>query len=65
MWVRFVRDFDFSPAAHGGRVTVAYTAGTVANVTRECERKAGDRAERTVAPSIASKADDGEDFRRG
>lgn len=36
MWVRFTADFDFSPAAHGGRVTLAYKAGTLDNVTREC-----------------------------
>jgi hypothetical protein len=35
-WVRFARDFDFSPAKHGGRVTIAYLAGTTRNVTREC-----------------------------
>lgn len=34
--VRFLADFDFSPAARGGRVTIAYRAGVVANVTREC-----------------------------
>lgn len=34
--VRFLADFDFSPAAKGGRVTVAYKTGVVANVTREC-----------------------------
>ncbi|WP_421912734.1 hypothetical protein [Mesorhizobium sp.] len=36
MWVRFTGDFDFSPAAHGGRSTIAYKAGMVENVTREC-----------------------------
>jgi hypothetical protein len=36
MWVRFVGDFDFSPAAYKGRVTLSYKAGTKANVTREC-----------------------------
>ena len=56
MWVRFARDFDFSPAAHGGRVTIAYKAGTVANVTRECERKAGDRAVRTAGAGQAAAA---------
>jgi hypothetical protein len=36
MWFRFDRDFDFSPAAKAGRVTIAYKAGMVQNVTREC-----------------------------
>ncbi len=36
MWVRFTADFDFSPAAFGGRSTTAYKAGMVLNVTREC-----------------------------
>ncbi|WP_144223612.1 hypothetical protein [Mesorhizobium amorphae] len=36
MWVRFTEDFDHSPAALGGRVTTAYKAGMVENVTREC-----------------------------
>ena len=35
-WVRFTADFDFSPAAFGGRSTTAYKAGMVVNVTREC-----------------------------
>ena len=39
-WVRFTGDFDFSPAAHGGRSTTAYKAGMVLNVTRECADKA-------------------------
>jgi hypothetical protein len=36
MWVRFTGDFDFSPAALGGRSTTAYRAGMELNVTREC-----------------------------
>lgn len=36
MWVRFTEDFDFSPPALGGRVTTAFKAGMVENVTREC-----------------------------
>lgn len=36
MWIRFTRDFDFSPAAKGGCVTIAYKAGMTENVTREC-----------------------------
>lgn len=35
-WVRFLADFDFSPDAFGGRVTMAFKAGMVENVTREC-----------------------------
>ena len=40
MKVRFIRDFDFSPEALGGRVTIAYKAGMVQSVTRECAGKA-------------------------
>jgi hypothetical protein len=40
MWVRFTTDYDFSPDAKGGRVTIAYKAGMVQNVTRECAEKA-------------------------
>ena len=40
MWVRFTSDFPFSPAARGGRVTVAYKSGMVMNGTRECADKA-------------------------
>lgn len=36
MWVRFTADFDFSPAALGGRSTIAYKAGMELNVTSEC-----------------------------
>lgn len=34
-WFSFEKPFDFSPAARGGRVTIAYKQG-VYNVTREC-----------------------------
>jgi hypothetical protein len=40
MWFRFEKDYDFSPDAKGGRVTIAYKAGMVQNVTRECAEKA-------------------------
>jgi hypothetical protein len=40
MWVRFTANYDFSPDAKGGRVTIAYKAGMVMNVTRECGDKA-------------------------
>lgn len=52
MWVRFTADHDFSPAAHGGRVTIAYRAGQVCNVTRECAAAAvrAGRAEKCAAP---------------
>lgn len=40
MWFRFERDFDFSPSARNGRVTIAYKAGMVMNVTRECAEAA-------------------------
>jgi hypothetical protein len=44
MWFRFDRDFDFSPVALKGRSTIAYKAGMVVNVNRECAdgaKKAG------------------------
>ena len=37
---RFTEDFDFSPAALGGRVTTAYKAGMVKTVTSECSELA-------------------------
>lgn len=59
VWVSFTSDFDFSPAAKKGHVTVAYKAGTTANVTRECADIAIDakKAKGTTAP----KADANED----
>lgn len=35
-WVTFTRNYDFSPAKLGGRVTVAYKKGTTLLVNREC-----------------------------
>ncbi|MEX4006938.1 hypothetical protein [Neoaquamicrobium sediminum] len=35
-WVTFSKDFDFSPAARRGHVTVAYKTGMRKNVTRAC-----------------------------
>lgn len=51
-WVRFTAPFDFSPAALGGRSTVAYPAGMERNVTRECADIAipAGKAERIAAP---------------
>jgi len=51
-WVTFTADFDFSPAARKGTVTLAYKAGTTANVTRECleQAVAAGKATRTTAP---------------
>ena len=46
MWVTFLKDFDFSPRARGGRVTIAYKAGMHLNITRECASKA--RAARAI-----------------
>jgi len=63
-WVRFIADFDFSPAARRGWVTVAYKAGMTKNVTRECAEKAV-AAGRAATMSRARKEDvDGEDNRR-
>lgn len=52
-WVRFRRHFDFTPAGDR-RATVAYRAGTVANVTRECVVAAvtGRKAVRLKAPPV-------------
>lgn len=36
MWLRFIRPFDFDPPAFGGRATVAFPAGHVGRVTRDC-----------------------------
>lgn len=44
VWFAFKSDFDFSPVERGGRVTIAYKAGMVQNVTRECA-EAAKRAE--------------------
>jgi hypothetical protein len=51
-WVTFTADFDFSPAARKGTVTVAYKAGTTDNVTRECLELAiaAAKARRTTSP---------------
>lgn len=40
MKLPFVKDFDFSPEAKNGTVTVAYKAGQEYTVTRECHQKA-------------------------
>lgn len=40
MWFRFTRDFDFSPVERSGRVTIAYKAGMLQNVTRACAEAA-------------------------
>lgn len=52
VWVKFTLDFDFSPAARKGLVTIAYKAGVTENVTRECADKAvaAGRAKRTTKP---------------
>lgn len=52
-WMKFTKDFDFSPADLNGHVTVAYKADTTVNVTRECadQALALGRAEETSAPA--------------
>ncbi|WP_129415265.1 hypothetical protein [Mesorhizobium sp. Pch-S] len=57
MWIRFTEDFDFSPAALGGRVTTAFKAGMVENVTRECS-EAAIAANRAVPASRPRTKDD-------
>jgi hypothetical protein len=63
MWVRFTSDYDFSPAARNGRVTVAYKAGMVQNVTRECATLAvaAEKAVRTNSPCAKEPADGDEE----
>lgn len=65
MWVRFTADHDFSPAARGGRVTIAYRVGQVVNVTRECGAAAilAGRAVKCTAPQ--KDRQDGTEGRRG
>lgn len=36
MWVRFLRDFDWSPSEAHGRVTVRFKAGDIHFVRRAC-----------------------------
>lgn len=57
--MRFISDFDFSPAAHEGRVTVAYKAGHVLSVTRECALVAEEAgaAERCATPETSEPDD--------
>lgn len=52
VWVKFAKDFDFSPAARKGWVTLAYRAGAIENVTRECADQAiaAGSAKRTTRP---------------
>lgn len=51
-WIRFTKDFDFSPAARKGFVTIAYKAGMLHNVTTPCARVAlaANRAVRANRP---------------
>lgn len=58
-WVVFTGDFDFSPEARKGVVTIAYKAGTTGNVTRECLEKAvaAGKAKRTHSPRAKSVED--------
>jgi hypothetical protein len=50
MKILFVKDFDFSPEAKNGTVTVAYKAGQEYSVTREAHRKAFAAGAVTVPP---------------
>lgn len=43
--VKFTKNFDFSPKENKGNYTIAYKAGTVANVTTECVEMAGNSLE--------------------
>ncbi|OJU12751.1 MAG: hypothetical protein BGN85_08795 [Alphaproteobacteria bacterium 64-11] len=66
VWVTFTRDFDFSPEAMGGRVTVAYKAGMTKNVTRECAAKAlaSGRIEQEAAEDVGGEEEAGGDAGR-
>ncbi len=65
MWVKFTGDFDFSPAARKGRVTIAYQAGTVKNVTRECAGQAIDVGKAVHCGNPRHEVRNGEVDRRG
>jgi hypothetical protein len=57
MWVKFTKDFDFSPPERGGRATVSYKAGMKANVRRIAAEAA--IAAGKAEPVEAKKRDDG------
>lgn len=63
-WVRFTAPFDFSPAARGGLVTIAYPEGMERNVTRECAAAAKAAGKAVTIPAQRKGAEDG-DARRG
>lgn len=65
MWVRFTADHDFSPAARGGRVTIAYRAGQVLNVTRECATAAIRAGKAVTCQAPQKERQDGKAGRRG
>jgi hypothetical protein len=50
MKLPFIKDFDFSPDAKSGMVTIAYKAGEEYTVTRECHQKAFAAGAVTVPP---------------
>lgn len=53
MKLPFVKDFDFSPDAKNGTVTVAYKAGEEYTLTREAHQKAFAAGAVTVEPAKA------------
>lgn len=57
----FVRDFNWHPPAHGGRVTVRFRAGAEYRVTRECAAAARAAGAATAAdrPKRKGKTDAG------
>lgn len=64
-WAKFLQPFDFSPAEKGGRVTIAYQAGTVANVTTECWQKAEAAGKAVKAPAPRKGSGHGDEDRSG
>lgn len=59
-WVRFTAPFDFSPAAKGGWVTIAYPEGMERNVTRECAAAAKAAGKAVAIRSPRREAEDGD-----
>lgn len=59
VWFKFETDYDFTPAATGYRSTVAYKAGMVLQVTRECADKAeaAGAGKRTTKPKPVKNAE--------
>jgi hypothetical protein len=62
--VLFIEDYDYNPAAHGGRWTMFYRKGTEAVVTRECAADAVGKG-RAIMAHVRREAINGQDVGRG